>query len=84
MKQFICTFRFEAEIPTMDNALQVVMRRIWSELTSAKESKGDEEMQHDLARYKLAMEGGDGESNGEELRHLNIADTKGEREVQGP
>jgi len=28
MKQFICTFSFEAESPTVDNALQVVMRRI--------------------------------------------------------
>lgn len=31
IKQFVCTFSFEAESPTVDNALQVVMRRIWSE-----------------------------------------------------
>jgi len=68
----------------MDNALHVVMRRIWSEPVLAKESKGDEEMQHALACYKLAVEGGDGESDDEELRHLEIEETKGEREVQGP
>jgi len=41
-------------------------------------------MQHALACYKLAIEGGDEESYDEELRHLDIRETKGEREVQGP
>jgi len=41
-------------------------------------------MQHALACYKLAIEGGNGESDDEELHHLNIKDTKGEREVQSP
>ena len=81
MKQFICTFSFEVESPTMDNALEVVMRRIWSEPVEAKESEGDKEMQHALACYKLAIEGGDEESDDEELRHLDIEETEGEIEV---
>ena len=30
------------------------------------------------------MDGGDGESDEEDPRHLNIEETEGEREVQGP
>jgi len=44
MKKFICTFRFEDESPNVDNSLQVVMRRIWSEPVIATESEGEEEM----------------------------------------
>ena len=84
MKQFIYTFSFEAESPTVDNALQVVMRRIWSEPVAENETEEDEEMKQALACYKLAIEGGDGESDDEELQKLDIIETKGEREVQGP
>lgn len=55
MKQFIYTFSFEAEIPTMDNTLQVVMRRIWSEPIAENEPEEDEEMKHALACYKLEI-----------------------------
>lgn len=41
-------------------------------------------MSYSLACYKLAFDGGDGESDEEYLRHLNIAETEGEHEIQGP
>ena len=41
-------------------------------------------MKHALACYKLALEGGDGESDDEDPRHLKIVETQGERAVQGP
>jgi len=41
-------------------------------------------MDHALACYNLAMDGGDGEDDDEDPRHLNIEETEGEREVQGP
>jgi len=84
MKHLICNFSFEAESPTMDNALQEVMRRILSEPVEENEPKEDKEMKHTLACYKLALEGGDGESDDENPRHLDIAETEGEHEVQSP
>lgn len=83
MKEFICTFNFEAETPTVDNALQVVMRRIWSDPVAENEVEEEEAMKQDLACYKLAIEGNDAESDDEELRHLEIIEAEGEIGVQG-
>jgi len=41
-------------------------------------------MKKALACYKLDIEGGDDENDDEELRHLDIIETKGEQGVQGP
>ena len=41
-------------------------------------------MEHSLACYQLATNGGDGESDEEDPRHININETEGERAVQGP
>ena len=40
-------------------------------------------MEYALACYNLALDGGDGESDEEYPRHLEIEETKGEHEVQG-
>jgi len=37
-----------------------------------------------LACYNLAMDGGDGEDDEDDPRDLEISETKGEHEVQGP
>lgn len=83
MKEFICKLNFEAESPTVDSALQVVMRRIWSDIAAENEAGEEEAMKHALAYYKLAIEGNDVESDDQELRHLDIIETKGECGVQG-
>jgi len=75
MKDFICTFNFEDESPMVDSALQVVMRRIWSEPVTENEVKEEEAMKRALACYKLAIEGDDAEDDNEELRHLEITET---------
>jgi len=41
-------------------------------------------MEHALAYYNLAMDGGDGKSDEEDPRHLYIEETEGEHNVQGP
>jgi len=40
-------------------------------------------MKQALDCYKLALEGGDAESDDEELRHIEITETECERGVQG-
>ena len=84
MKEFIFTFNFEAESPMVDNALQVVMRRIWSEPVAENEVEEEEAMKQALACYKLAIEGNDVESDDEELQHIEITETEGKRGVQVP
>jgi len=39
------------------------------------ESEWEEQMEHALACYKLATDGGDGERDEEDLRHLEIEET---------
>ena len=41
-------------------------------------------MEYTLACYKLATDGGDGESDEEYLRHLEIKETEGDCEIHGP
>jgi len=41
-------------------------------------------MDYALACYKIAADGGDPENKEEDPRHLDIIETEGEREVQGP
>lgn len=87
VNHFIGTFSFEDENPTIDIALQVVKENIWDEgkiMTELEESEWDVEMDYALACYKLATDGGDSERKEEDPRHLDIIETKGEREVQGP
>jgi len=81
IRHFINTFSFEDESTTTDNALQVVKEKI---LVESIESEWGEQMEHALVCYNLATDGGDDESDEEDLRHLDIAETEGEREVQGP
>jgi len=80
VNHFIFTFSFEDESPTIDNALQVVKEKIMTELAKFD---WDEQMEYALACYKLATDGGNGESDEEDPRHLDIVETEGEREVQG-
>ena len=84
LREFICTFYCEAEDPAVDNALQVVMRRIRREPVKENEVEEEEGMKQALTCYKLTLEGGDAESDDEELRNLEITETEGERGVQGP
>lgn len=87
LKDFIGTFIFEDNNPTIDSALQVVKERNWDEEGIAIErtkSEWDEKMDCALACYNLAVDGGDLESEEEDPRHLEIEETKGEHEVQGP
>jgi len=42
-----------------------------------KESEWDEHIEYALASYNLAMDGGDGESDEEDPRHLDIKETEG-------
>lgn len=44
MKEFICTFDYEAEQPRVDSALQIVMRIIWSEPIQVTEAKEEQAM----------------------------------------
>jgi len=60
------------------------MRRILSELVEESKSERDEEMDYALACYKLALEGDDDESDDEDPRYLDIAETEGEHAIQGP
>ena len=55
------------------------MRRIWSEPVTENKVGEEEAMKHALACYKLEIEGNDAESDDEELRHLEITETEGER-----
>jgi len=83
MREFIYTFDYETKSPIVDSALQVVMRRIWSDPIRENEVEEEKAMREALACYKLALEGGDAESDDEELRHIEITETKGKRGVKG-
>lgn len=53
-------------------------------MSEEEESEWGEQMEHALACYNLAIDGGDGKSDEEDPTHINNEETKGEREVQGP
>jgi len=81
VKDFIGTFSFEDDNPTIDSALQVVKERIWDEeeiVTERTESVWDEKMDYALACYNVAVDIGDPESEEEDPRHLDIVETEGE------
>jgi len=79
IRHFVATFNFEDDSSPIDTALQIIRGKVFIEPTTY-----EEELEHALACYNLAMDGGDGESDEEDLRHLDIEETKGEREAQGP
>jgi len=86
LKEFICTFDGETDrqFPAIDSALQVVMRMIWSEPIKKHEVEEEKMVKQAMVCYKLAIEEGDAEDHNEELHHIEIPETIGERDVQGP
>jgi len=85
LKEFICTFDGETDrqCPTIDRALQVVMRNILHEPIKNHEVEEEKMVKQAMACYKLAIEEGYAEDLNEELRHIEIPETEGERGVQG-
>lgn len=75
MREFICNFNCENENTTVYSALKLVMRRILSEPIKENEVEEEKAMKQALACYKLALEGGNAESDDEELRHIEITET---------
>ena len=90
IKHFITTFSFEDDIPSIGKVLQVIKRKVFEEITLPEEEQPewDVHMQYALACYNLAMDDGDGEDNeetkDEDSRNIDIPETEGEHEVQGP
>lgn len=84
IRHFIDAFSFEDESPTIDNALHIIRGKVFKELVMSKEeeSKWGEQTEHTVACFNLAMDVGDGESDEEDPRYVDIEEEEeGEREV---
>ena len=77
---FILTFSFEYEIMGIDSALQVVKDNIFEGVTTLTWKKPNlaTQIEYALECYKIIVE------EEEYLRNIDIADSEGHREVQGP
>lgn len=84
IRHFVTTCSFEDESPTIDASLHIVRGKVFTKfvMSEEEESKWGEQIEHALAYYNLIMDGVDGESDEEDSRHIDIEETKKEREVQ--
>jgi hypothetical protein len=80
-QNFVVTFLFEIQYPTVDQALQVVRHKFFEETPSLpveqEEDEGTEPLQKLPGCYNMNV------NEDDDPRNVNIAETKGQRDVEG-
>ena len=80
---FLLTFSFESEHPSIDRALKIIKTKIFDDCTLPVYSHPDWaiQMEHALECYNFTE---DLDDEDEDPRSINIAESEGSRDVEGP
>ena len=80
---FVFTFTFESEYPSIDQALKIIKTKIFNDCTLPVYAQLDWaiQLEHALECYNFAEEPGDEDVN---PRNVNIPESEGTHDVDGP
>ena len=83
IERFLLTFSFESEYPSIDQALKLIKTKIFDDCTLPVYSQPESaiQLEHALECYNFAQEPGDED---EDPHNINIAESEGTHEVEGP
>jgi hypothetical protein len=79
---FITTFLFESQYPSVDQALQIVGHKLFKEASSLPLEQEEDEWIVPLQKLQGCYNINANEDD--DPRKVNIAETKGQRDVEGP
>jgi hypothetical protein len=81
-QNFVTTFLFESQYPSVDQALQIVRQKVFEEASSLPLEQEEDEWTAPLQKlqgcYNINVDEDD------DPRKVNIAETEGQRDVEGP
>jgi hypothetical protein len=81
-QNFIATFLFESQYPTVDQALQIVRQKVFEEAPNPPLDQEEDEWTVPLQRlqgcYNINVDEDD------DPRDVNISETEGQRDIEGP
>jgi hypothetical protein len=81
-QNFVTTFLFESQYPTIDQALQVVRENVFEEAPSLPLEQEEDEWTAPLKKLQGCYNINAAEDD--DPRNVNIAEEKGQRDVEGP
>jgi hypothetical protein len=81
-QNFVATFSFESQYPSVDQAIQVVIHKLFEEApnlhTEQEEDEWTEPIQKLQGYYNINVDEDD------DPRNVNIVETEGQRDIEGP
>jgi hypothetical protein len=81
-QKFVTTFLFDSQYPSVDQELQIVRHKLFEEATSPPSEQEEDEWTDPLQKlqgyYNINVDEDD------DPRKMNIAETEGQRDVEGP
>ena len=81
-QNFITTFLFEIRYPSVDQALQIVIQKVFKEASNLPLEQEENEWTVPLQKLQGCYNINANEDD--DLRKVNIAETEGQRDVEGP
>jgi hypothetical protein len=81
-QNFITTFLFEIQHPTVDQYLQIVRQKVFEEAPNLPFEKEKDEWTPPLQRLQGCYNINDDEDD--DPRNVNIIETEGQRDIEGP
>jgi hypothetical protein len=82
IQNFITTFLFESEFPSVDQALQMVRQKVFKEASGLLLEQEEDEWTAPLQKQQLCYNINADEDD--DPRKVNIVETEGQRDVEGP
>jgi hypothetical protein len=81
-QNFVTTFLFEIQYPSVDQALQIVRQKLFEEASSLPLAQEEDEWTAPLQKLQACYNINADEDD--DLRKVNITETEGQRDVEGP